>query len=366
MKQFNTTGPCIPEKHYMVDLSSRLAQIKAMVDDGQYFNIHRPRQYGKTTILAALAKSLRADYAILRLDFGVISSAAFQTEISFVRAFSHLLLLETENIPETIAAQLHGYAERQEGPASLTELFHTLWEWCQISAKPIVLIVDNVDASTDSQVFFSFLTKLRAGHIARASNDAPAFQSVILASVIDLMCLELILNTKDFCYIPWNIAADFNIAMSFNADELADILREYEADHHTGMDIPAVAQEIYAYTSGHPFLVSRLCALLNAESAPWTAESISKAVQTILTEDHPAFASVLALVQGNSNLREALRQIVLEGSAIPYTPYNPSIAEATMHGLVERDNGKARIANRIFEALLRRVFQVQKRKECLP
>lgn len=44
MKIFNTTGPCIPEKHYMVNLSSRLVQIKAMIDAGQYFVINRARQ----------------------------------------------------------------------------------------------------------------------------------------------------------------------------------------------------------------------------------------------------------------------------------------------------------------------------------
>lgn len=34
MKQFNTTGVCIPQEHYMVDVSGKLAQIEAMVDRG--------------------------------------------------------------------------------------------------------------------------------------------------------------------------------------------------------------------------------------------------------------------------------------------------------------------------------------------
>ena len=42
----------------MVDLTSRLEQIKAQVDDGQYLVINRGRQYGKTTMLRALAKVL--------------------------------------------------------------------------------------------------------------------------------------------------------------------------------------------------------------------------------------------------------------------------------------------------------------------
>ncbi len=51
MKKFNTTGVCIPSKHYMVDLSERVAEIGKMVDDGKYFTINRARQYGKTTTI---------------------------------------------------------------------------------------------------------------------------------------------------------------------------------------------------------------------------------------------------------------------------------------------------------------------------
>ncbi len=35
MKKFNTTGVCIPSKHYMVNIDERLKKIKAMVDEGE-------------------------------------------------------------------------------------------------------------------------------------------------------------------------------------------------------------------------------------------------------------------------------------------------------------------------------------------
>lgn len=50
-RTFNTDGYCDPELNYMVDLSGRLKEIKAMVDAEKYFTINRARQYGKTTIL---------------------------------------------------------------------------------------------------------------------------------------------------------------------------------------------------------------------------------------------------------------------------------------------------------------------------
>jgi hypothetical protein len=48
-KEFNDTGLCIPNRHYMVDNSDKLKQIIAFVEKGKYFTINRPRQFGKTT-----------------------------------------------------------------------------------------------------------------------------------------------------------------------------------------------------------------------------------------------------------------------------------------------------------------------------
>ena len=80
MRTFNSTAVCIPSKHYMVDLTSRLEQIKTMVDAGQYFVVNRARQYGKTTLFAALYRFLKDEYTVVSLDFQALSSASFETE----------------------------------------------------------------------------------------------------------------------------------------------------------------------------------------------------------------------------------------------------------------------------------------------
>ena len=63
-KTFNITADCKPDKHYMVNLNTRLAAIKKMVDAGAYFTINRARQYGKTTTLRALNQYLKDDYYV--------------------------------------------------------------------------------------------------------------------------------------------------------------------------------------------------------------------------------------------------------------------------------------------------------------
>ena len=68
-KVFNTAAICIPQEHYMVNLDSRVREIKKLVDAGKYFMINRARQYGKTTTLFLLERKLREDYLVLSLSF---------------------------------------------------------------------------------------------------------------------------------------------------------------------------------------------------------------------------------------------------------------------------------------------------------
>ena len=40
-KVFNVNAVCIPDLHYMVNLDSRLKEIKELIDKGLYFTINR-------------------------------------------------------------------------------------------------------------------------------------------------------------------------------------------------------------------------------------------------------------------------------------------------------------------------------------
>ena len=356
MKIFNTTGVCVPEKHYMVNLESRLALIKTMVVSGQYFTINRARQFGKTTTLVALAEYLKNDYLVLRLDFQGIGNAGFRSEESFVQDFCRLIRKKKRSglfIPDKINSILETYID-MNSKATLNALFDLLAEWCSVSSKKIVLLIDEVDSATNNQVFLDFLAQLRQGYIDRNSDGAPAFQSVILAGVTDIKNLRRkIRPDEDHKFnSPWNIAADFKVVMSFNADEIAAMLDEYETDHHTGMDTKSVAQEIYNFTSGYPFLVSRICQLIDDEGLSWTTESVSEIVRRILMEKNALFGSIMGKILDNLELSNALQRVLFSGEKIVYNAHNIAISDAEMYGLIVNDNGVAKISNRIFETLL--------------
>ena len=162
MREFNSTGLCVPRKHYMVDISGRVAQIRAMVERGDYFCIHRGRQYGKTTTLAALRRALEGDYAVASLDFQALSHADFASEGAFVGAFARTLLdAYNLDLPDAAAEALEGLTERDPAGITLRALFRALRRWLEADARPAVLIIDEVDSATNNQVFLDFLAQLR-------------------------------------------------------------------------------------------------------------------------------------------------------------------------------------------------------------
>jgi hypothetical protein len=124
MKQFNTTAVCVPSKHYMVDLSERVKEIKKLVDAGKYFTINRARQYGKTTTISRLCDYLQTDYHVLSLDFQKISDASYKNEESFVKAFCRNVLKRGKKlpIPVEVVDQLKEFIQRKEEKAVFDEL----------------------------------------------------------------------------------------------------------------------------------------------------------------------------------------------------------------------------------------------------
>ena len=372
MKRFNTTGLCVPEKHYMVDISKRLVQIKAMVDEGYYFAINRGRQYGKTTTLSALRKFLMPEYEVISLDFQGIGTAGFETEERFVQSFSRLIRREKRDgldIPDAVYSQFEDYLGRKEHMARLDELFETFSDWCYDSEKELVLIIDEVDSASNNQVFLDFLALLRDNFLRRESRGTRTFRSVILAGVTDIRNLKHKIRPDEAHKVnsPWNIAVEFNIDMSLSEDGIRGMLKEYEADHQTGMDTAAIAKEIRDYTSGYPFLVSRICQLIDTElagknerfptlSSAWSIEGISEAVRMILLDRNLLFDSLMGKVQNNREMCDTLRVILFSGEEIAFNAYDLAISDAFMYGFIINDDGKVRIANRIFETLLYNYF----------
>ncbi|MCD7946392.1 MAG: ATP-binding protein [Clostridiales bacterium] len=375
-RYFNVNGACNPNRHYMVDLTSRLQEIRAMVDRGEYFTINRARQYGKTTTIRALEKFLQADYMVVSLDFQNIESAEFGTGSSFVHALTREInkkIRHMEEVPKGVKAQLAILADRTDQQARMADLMECLSKWCEQAARPIVLIIDEVDTASNNQVFLDFLAQLRAAYLDR--DTIPIFQSVILAGVYDIRNIRRKFRPEEEhkTNSPWNIAADFLVDMSFSVSDIAGMLEEYEADHSTGMNVENMARLLYDYTSGYPYLVSRLCKLLDERisrterfpslSAAWTKDGLLEAVKLVLNEQNPLFDSMMGKLADFPELNDVISRLLFQGQSIAYNPDDQAVRTAQMFGFVKVEDSRVVIANRIFESRLYNNFLLKFREQ---
>ena len=369
MKKFNSTGVCIPQKHYMVDISDKVSEISKMVEEGDYFTINRARQYGKTTTLTWLKKELDKDYVVISLDFQRIGHEEYETESSFTASFCRIINKEIRRglmTPENVAKKIESYAQKKE-EVSINELMEVFEDWIEDSDKPLVLMIDEVDSATNNQVFLDFLAMLRAGYIERDSKGNPAFRSVILAGVNDIRHIKSKIRPDDQSKVnsPWNISVSFDVDMSLSKAGIEGMLSEYEADHDTGMDIGLIAKEIHDYTSGYPFLVSRICKIIDEELVPkkfenhaqaWTMRGMDEAVKILLDESNTLFDSLFGKLENYPEIKDRLRRILMSGERISYSSDSDEISQLHMYGFIKKDNGGIAVSNRIFEMRLYNYF----------
>jgi hypothetical protein len=361
IKKFCTTGTCIPEKNYMVDLSNRIQLIiNQYIKSGQYFTINRARQYGKTTLLYLLEKELRKqDYLVLSLSFEA-ADEYFESLGSLAEGLSLDIedCLREQNIDEKVLEEWGKPISERFPMRSLGTKISNL---CRKCGKKVVLMIDEVDKSSDNQIFLSFLGLLREKYLKCQQGKDVTFHSVILAGVYDIKTLKLKLHPQEESKYnsPWNIAVDFNIDMSFSVNDIQTMIQEYEQEHHTGMDVEEISRILYDYTSGYPYLVSKICQLLDervSDAQAWTREGILSAVKMLLKESNTLFDDMTKKLLDHPKLKEMLQNILFTGIDFPFKRETPIIDLGVTFGFLKDKNGIVAVSNRIFETQLYDMF----------
>lgn len=354
LKKFNVTGVCVPDKHYMVDLSEKVDEIiEKYVSQGAYFTINRARQFGKTTILNALKTRLRGEYIVISIsleaaDEYFVSLPVFVNGIAMDMA-SELMRNGTDG------DIVNEWERKIEGDYPLKALGQKISKMCANIGKKVVLIIDESDKSSDNQIFLSFLGMLRDKYMKREIGEDVTFQSVILSGVYDVKNLKLKLNPGEEKKYnsPWNIAVDFSMDMSFSPGEIAQMLESYSADTGIELDIQEISERIYFYTGGYPMLVSWICKWIDESGGRiWTLQNVDNAEKELLQSDNTLFDDIVKNVENNKGLRDAITGILLDGIHLPCVKSDPVINLGLMFGMFSKRNSEVAIANIVFETFL--------------
>ena len=354
-KEFNITGLCIPERHFMVDILHRLQKIHTMIEKGQYFVVSRPRQFGKTTTLFLLKNYLQEKYIVLSLSFEGTGDETFETEKVFANAFVKLIknsltIQKEELMLKTIS---------EDKLENLNDLNQFISNLVLNAKKGIILLIDEVDKTFTSPIFLNFLSLLRDKYLKRNAGEDQTFQSVILAGLHDVKNLKTRLRNEEQAVqnSPWNIATNFTMDMSFSPKEISTMLIDYTYTYNLTFDISMISEKLYFYSNGYPSLVSRLCKIidevfLESKKENWTTEHIENSVKELLKENNTLFESVIKNIENNPELYNVVYRIVLDGEKILYNYNNPIIELGVLHGIFINANGDVKISNRIFEQLI--------------
>jgi hypothetical protein len=100
------------------------------------------------------------------------------------------------------------------------------------------------------------------------------------------------------------------------------MLRDYGRENSIQADVPGIAEKLYYYSSGYPYLVSKLCKFIDEKIMPrqkrgdWTIEDVEAAFTMIVDGGYTTtlFDSLTKNLENNPDLYELVFQVVRFGS----------------------------------------------------
>jgi len=327
-----------------------------MIEQGDYFTINRPRQYGKTTTLFLLWWKLQRseDYFPIFVSFEGLSDEQWKSESKFCPTLLNYLL-ENINVSNSEIADL--FKEREKEVVDFSTLFKVLNDLIKKIGKKVVLFIDEVDRASNFELFTKFLGKLRDKYLQAKSGMVVTFQSVILAGVNDIKTLKQKIrpDSQSQFNSPWNIAADFKVEMSFSPPEIESMLLDYMSETGVQMDTKAISERLYFWTSGYPFLVSDICKTMAEDILPaqqkatWNVTDIDNVVKSYENKTNTLFDVLAKNLDSYRELYLLMEDIVFGSKDYTFDLKDPLINAAHMYGFISRnENGKVQVHNKIF------------------
>jgi len=186
----------------------------------QYFLIHAPRQIGKTTFLYALAHRLNKEGNYISVVCSLESAGYNSISVKTAnKVFIESLYLTSKFflLPDALLPNPDGYS-----PGNLLQRNY-LTDWCDILYKPLVLLLDEVDALYDDDVI-STLRQLRDGFQTRPKHFPQSIALAGLRDILDFRTRARADNPSIGSGSPFNIKAKSFFLPAFSKEEVCGLM----------------------------------------------------------------------------------------------------------------------------------------------
>jgi hypothetical protein len=356
-KYFNVAGPCVPDKHYMLDPMRGIGdELMDLVDGEQYFIIHAARQSGKTTLLKALTRQINSQDQYYALYCSLEAISIFSEPEKGIPAIIKKIrnYIEDQDLPE-------GFAKNVDYDDITGILKSSLVKYCRLLDKPLVVFFDEADCLSNGTLI-SFLRQLREGYINRS--ETPFVHSIALVGMRNLRDYKIQIRPDSDTLgsmSPFNIVRKCFTLRNFIKTEVSELYAQHAAE--TGQVFePEVADYIFEQTQGQPWLVNAIACECVEEitrkdySKIITREIAELAVQNISLDRSTHITSMIEKLK-EPRIRKIIQPLILGEE--PVNRFTDDYQYAKDLGLIRDNNGKIEPANPIYTELLIRVLSLE-------
>ncbi|MEM7588988.1 MAG: ATP-binding protein [Myxococcota bacterium] len=356
---FNTAGPLNVAEHYALDPLSRwdLPEVLRLIDQKKYFLVHAPRQTGKTTCLQALRDEINRQGHMKCLYVSMEGAQAARQNIAGAMQgiLYHLGQEACEQLQDPYMEQNWERLLAKAGP--LHALNALLNFWCNNSSKPIVLLMDEIDALVGNTLI-SILRQLRLGYPKRSQHFP---QSIVLCGMRHLRDYRMELGEEGKQVLseasPFNINSESLRLGDFSQDDVKVLYAQHT--RQTGQQFEdGVVERVFELTQGQPWLVNALaydiCFRDKAgrdRSKTIMLQEIDMAKEKLIQRRETHLDQLMAKLK-QERVRRVIEPMLL-GIEQPMSPQDVEYVQDL--GLIHCElNGEMRIANPIYHEIIPR------------
>ena len=358
-RTFETRGPVMPERNYVVQRGEELADFINRVKMGRYIVLFAPRQTGKTTFFRTAMRMLSAAepvYFPVQLNFERYEGWPLQ---EFYRDFYERVHEQIEYVFHTrgsaLPEVLTRFLENQPPNGNQFTLFKFFKELGRLlDGQRVVLVIDEFDG-IPRDALPGFLHTLRDIYLTK-DFATPCPYSVGIVGIKGITQLNY-----DRTISPFNIQDEFHLR-NFTPVQVQELFGQY-TDEVGQAFAPEVIETLHRQTAGQPFLVNRLAQILTEEIRVPKTETITHshfaaAHTALLKEDNTNFAHLTANIQRNPRFESILMQIASSEEGIRFNKRDEEMKELVTSGVIaEGADGQCVIVNPIYQACIMEAFQ---------
>jgi len=279
-------GPVQPDRGCYV-LRDSDASLYARLSERDYCHVLAPNHSGKTSLMAHVAKRLRASGArVATIDLADISNRDVADDVGrWYYSLAYRIVRELR-----IRSDMQSWWQDRSGLTNMQRLREFFLEVVLADTdEPVVIFIDGIEAVLAQRPARDFFTSIRACYDARATEQE--YQRLTFAMLGSTYVGQLGMDGRDS---PFDISVNIEL-QDFDGSELRQLAAGLGCDQHT---MRKIAERVWFWTCGQPYLSQKIFrALARRVDEQLSDEGVDKIVGSLFftpngPQDEPHLTSI--------------------------------------------------------------------------